>query len=1227
MERTAKKIFTLVMASALLLIVVLAFDSTEASAEHKPLEKGQYFKAGTCTIPGEGFGPNGGYHLNDEGDTFSYNGEWYSGGQIDKDDHDGDQFYKYPITIAYPNKIKKYYYTGGGWGPTFYIDSPGSYYDHSQFVKAYVFYLITWTYHQYPMPIYLREEDKGVPWGVQVLDGDGTKGNPFKFGLLFSEPYGIEVYHPDHGKISFIPPNAEAGNTVTFNVRPDSGYNIKSVGYWYFEEDGHSVVSSIEPDEDGNCSFTMPNKDIKIDATFERKPGLAGISNSDGGMVLYDTFEEAVDNWTDGTTLTMFEGAKINAPIDITDNRTLDLNGYVLKADNNIFVVKDGGSLTVNDSAPEDKHLFHEDEKNYIGGHLLGSVDGSGYAVKGLVDVKKGSFTMNGGSLINQSESTLKWGVSGTTGAKIAINGGYVKANRAVIMDSDEDAFVFLGKARFDLDHKWPVLQEGIENNYSVITIKGGYYKQDIGSLSFADNSIAPGYQAESKEEQIDWEYSDYAYRVEDIRPPYTVSVRENIENGSVKVQQYAREGDTVKLTIKPDDHYQLKDLIVTDSEGFRLPIIDDTFTMPESAIIVNAAFELIQVNDIRINKARLNIKEGGSDSLDAQALPYDAVNRGISWTSRDEDVATVDENGNVEAVGLGNTWITATTENGVSADCPVLVYHEHKLTKVESTESTCAKEGNIDYWVCDQGEYACGKLFADENGENEIQESDTKIPVDADRHSDNTHTDVHILSERTCTTPLRRLITVYCLDCNKIISQSTSGEAALGHAWGEWEVTKEATETEDGEMQRICHAGEAFAHTETRIIPAGNHEHNIVKVEAKAPTCTEEGNIEYWKCTTCEHCFADEEGSQEIPPEDVVIIQLGHRLGKAVEENVTPATCDFPKMYESVIYCEREGCGKEISRADKIEGSALGHHWSDWEEVDEDTHKRVCINDDRHTEVRTHRWDDGLRILPTCQTGGETLYTCRDCGATKVTNEVAPDPDAHVYENASYVWNNDNSKVTATHICKYDGTVEKEEAEVKVSETAPTCTADGVIVYKAVFTCGGFAAQSKEFPGEKALGHTWDSEEIIKKATVTADGEKEVRCSACGETKTETIAKAGTVIKGSTVKVSAKKLKKKAQTIKRTKAVSLSNAKGTVTYAKSTVSYKKAKSVKLSKKQLKKYKKSISKKFVVSKTTGKITAKKGLKKGTYKLKVTVKCAGDESYAPYTKKVTVTIKI
>ena len=47
---------------------------------------------------------------------------------------------------------------------------------------------------------------------------------------------------------------------------------------------------------------------------------------------------------------------------------------------------------------------------------------------------------------------------------------------------------------------------------------------------------------------------------------------------------------------------------------------------------------------------------------------------------------------------------------------------------------------------------------------------------------------------------------------------------------------------------------------------------------------------------------------------------------------------------------------------------------------------------------------------------------------------------------------------------------------------------------------------------------------------------------------------------------------------------------------------------------------------FKVSKS-GKITIKKGLKKGTYKLKVNVTAAGNANYKPLTKTVTVKVKI
>ena len=99
--------------------------------------------------------------------------------------------------------------------------------------------------------------------------------------------------------------------------------------------------------------------------------------------------------------------------------------------------------------------------------------------------------------------------------------------------------------------------------------------------------------------------------------------------------------------------------------------------------------------------------------------------------------------------------------------------------------------------------------------------------------------------------------------------------------------------------------------------------------------------------------------------------------------------------------------------------------------------------------------------------------------------------------------------------------------------------------------------------------------------------------------------------LKAKAVKFSRKSLKKKSKSIKRSKALSVSKAKGKLSYK--LVSAKKGK-------------KSFKKKFKVNTKTGKITAKKGLKKGTYKVKVKVKAKGTTNYAASAWK-TVTIKV
>lgn len=76
----------------------------------------------------------------------------------------------------------------------------------------------------------------------------------------------------------------------------------------------------------------------------------------------------------------------------------------------------------------------------------------------------------------------------------------------------------------------------------------------------------------------------------------YTVSV-EDTDNGSVRVSPTrAERGDTVTITVDPDNGYELDELVVTDSDGDEISVRDRgdgkyTFTMPRGRVTVEATF------------------------------------------------------------------------------------------------------------------------------------------------------------------------------------------------------------------------------------------------------------------------------------------------------------------------------------------------------------------------------------------------------------------------------------------------------------------------------------------------------------------------------------------------------------------------------------------------------------------------------------------------------------
>ena len=73
----------------------------------------------------------------------------------------------------------------------------------------------------------------------------------------------------------------------------------------------------------------------------------------------------------------------------------------------------------------------------------------------------------------------------------------------------------------------------------------------------------------------------------------------------------------------------------------------------------------VIPVTGIVLDVTEGTVPVGFSGTITATVLPQDATNKTVIWTSSDENVATVDQNGFVVAVGPGSVIITATTEDG----------------------------------------------------------------------------------------------------------------------------------------------------------------------------------------------------------------------------------------------------------------------------------------------------------------------------------------------------------------------------------------------------------------------------------------------------------------------------------------------------------------------------------------------------------------------------------
>lgn len=183
----------------------------------------------------------------------------------------------------------------------------------------------------------------------------------------------------------------------------------------------------------------------------------------------------------------------------------------------------------------------------------------------------------------------------------------------------------------------------------------------------------------------------------------------------------------------------------------------------------------------------------GKTATITATVLPENAENKQLTYVSGDENVATVDENGNVSAVSVGETTVTVkSVVDGVQAVVNVNV-REHTWNDGEvTTAPTCTKAG-VKTFTCT----ACGETRTED-----IKATGHTVVVDEAVAPTCTETG---LTEGS-----------HCSVCNEVI-KAQEEVAALGHKWDSGKVTKKPTYTAKGTKTYTC---TVCSDTKTEDIP-----------------------------------------------------------------------------------------------------------------------------------------------------------------------------------------------------------------------------------------------------------------------------------------------------------------------------------------------------------------------------------------------------------------------
>jgi hypothetical protein len=511
---------------------------------------------------------------------------------------------------------------------------------------------------------------------------------------------------------------------------------------------------------------------------------------------------------------------------------------------------------------------------------------------------------------------------------------------------------------------------------------------------------------------------------------------------------------------------------------------------------------------------------------------------------------------------------LDTTTKNKISA---YLVeydgnYYEPNAFDEDGTAPTCLADSSegYGYLVCPD----CGLQL----GNNSCKVEKTG------------HTPVSVSTTATCTQDGWDV--TYCAVCGNLIKEKKNADKATGHSY-KVTVVAEPTIYDDGITLIECEKCGQYMTNRTADVAHEAHQWNT-GWDPRVRN-SKNDNTGDWYFIGFEREFYDTtDASKPRITEDAIKLDSWTQLTPHFTAYATmaEASCTLPEiqaMKDTVS-------GDFYVHALKTIGKPLGHDKTTFEV------KATCGD-------YGYKYDACKRCGYLLKNGKTTDYTTEDLKIDGAINlGVAydlQDPVVLLGTPCEYAWGSLDDETEAL-ICSKCGAVKagsetpktddaKKAAQVEKAKPIIEAAAN-ILAESDVYTADSVAAIEEakaNLNSAIAAGTSTDVKNMAAELQKAVDGAQ---------------LKAANTMTASGKTITAKKNATK--TFKKSKAFKVKSAKGKVTFAK----------------------KSGKAKIVVAKN-GKVTVKKGLKKGTYKVKVAVTAAGNGNYLPKTKVVTLKVKV